>query len=298
MAKTENLIRALRLPFSIASILPFIAGSLIFGTQFNSLNFLLGLGAVIFTHLSANLMNDYADSKSGADWQDKNYYNYFGGSKLIQQGVFSEKFYLRASLVCFALATGCVLLLAAFLKSIFIIDIYLLIVVLAAFYSLQPIHFAYHYMGELMVFLLFGPALVMGGYFIQTQIFPTLQGFIVSLPFGLLTAAILFANEIPDYQTDEKSGKFTWVNLTGPKQAYRLYYLIVALAFLSIALNVAMGYMGLVALLAWALILLPFKAGRILRNHYTDKKKLMESSKLTILTQTLVGVVLILGVIF
>jgi len=59
-----------------------------------------------------------------------------------------------------------------------------------------------------------------------------------------------------------------------------------------------MGYMGLVALLAWALILLPFKAGRILRNHYTDKKKLMESSKLTILTQTLVGVVLILGVIF
>jgi 1,4-dihydroxy-2-naphthoate octaprenyltransferase len=153
-------------------------------------------------------------------------------------------------------------------------------------------------MGELMIFLLFGPALVMGGYFIQSRIFPTLQGFVVSLPFGVLTAAILFANEVPDYQTDKKSRKFTWVNFTGPKFAFRLYYLLIILVFLSIVLNIVMGYLGLVALLALLLVLPSFKAGRILKEHYADKRKLMESSRLTILTQALAGVIIILGVIF
>jgi len=298
MIKLKNLIRAFRLPFSVASILPFIAGSLIAKSRFNLLDFFLGLGAVIFTHLSANLMNDYADSKSGVDWQDTDFYNYFGGSKLIQKGTLSERFYLRASLVCFVLATSCIVFLAIFLKSIFVIDVYILIVILAASYSLKPIRFAYRYLGELMIFLLFGPALVMGGYFIQTRIFPSWQGFVVALPFGLLTAAILFANEVPDYQTDKTARKFTWVNFTGPKLAYRLYYLLITLAFLSIGLNIALGYLGLIALLALVLILPSLKAGRILKIHYADKKRLMDSSRLTIMIQALAGIILILGVVF
>jgi 1,4-dihydroxy-2-naphthoate octaprenyltransferase len=67
MGKQKNniaiFIRALRLPFIVVSILPFIYGSLIERRGFNYGGFLLGLSAVISTHLSANLINDYADSR-------------------------------------------------------------------------------------------------------------------------------------------------------------------------------------------------------------------------------------------
>ena len=75
------------LPFLSASVLPFVFGSLIIRDNFNLAGFLLGLVAVMSTHLSANLINDYADSKSGADWQDRSFYGLFGGSKLIQEKV-------------------------------------------------------------------------------------------------------------------------------------------------------------------------------------------------------------------
>jgi len=69
MHKLKLLIRALRLPFSSASILPFICGSVLAKADFKWLNFFLGLSAVLATHLAANLINDYADSKSGAKYQ-------------------------------------------------------------------------------------------------------------------------------------------------------------------------------------------------------------------------------------
>lgn len=159
----QDIIRALRLPFISASALPFIFGSLIERGHFNLWGFLLGLGAVIGTHLSANLINDYADSKSGGDWQDKKFYSFFGGSKLIQEGVFSERFYLKAAIFFAAFACVCVIALAWILKKYSVISIFTAIIFLSWSYSHKPLQFSYHRLGELIILILFGPALVMGG---------------------------------------------------------------------------------------------------------------------------------------
>ena len=65
----NNLVRALRFPFITASVLPFVLGSLIERGDFSFVKFFLGLIAVVCAHLSANLINDYADSKSQAVWR-------------------------------------------------------------------------------------------------------------------------------------------------------------------------------------------------------------------------------------
>jgi len=295
-SKAKNIVRALRLPFIIASILPFLFGSLIRRGNFNWPGFLTGFLAVIATHLGANLINDYADSKSGVDWQDRNFYGFFGGSKLIQEAVFSEKFYLYSSITCFALAFLCVISLALILQSISVVIFYLIVLFLAFSYSKGPIQFSYRRLGEIIIFLLFGPVPVMGGYFIQTKMFPDLRSLILSLPFGFLTTAILFANEIPDFKDDIKAGKFTWVSITGPAQAYILYYVLVFLAFSSIALSVFMGYSKAVVLFSFVFIILALKAAGILSEYYDDKARLTKSSKLTIDLQTFVGTVLIIGI--
>ncbi|MDD2927770.1 MAG: prenyltransferase [Candidatus Omnitrophica bacterium] len=293
----RNIICALRLPFIGASILPFILGSLITRKNFNYSGFLAGLSAVIFTHLSANLINDYLDSESGADWQDKKSYGFFGGSKLIQEGRLSAKFYLRAALLCAGLAGFCVIILAALLKSYCVILIYLLIIIFSWQYTARPLSFSYNYLGELSLFLLFGPATVMGGYFIQSGIFPDLKSFILSLPAGFFTSAILFANEIPDFPGDSKTGKNNLVSLSGPQKAFGIYYLIVFSGFCAIGLGVYLGYLGFIAVFSFVLIFPALKAGMILKENYADKARLIPASKLAINIQMLAGIILILGLL-
>jgi 1,4-dihydroxy-2-naphthoate octaprenyltransferase len=293
----KNTIRALRLPFISVSILSFIFGSLITRVNFNFPGFLAGLAAVIFTHLSANLSNDYFDSQSGADWQDIKFYGFFGGSKLIQENLLPAGFYLQAALFCAGLAALCIILLAVILKTYLVILIYLLIVVFSWQYTARPLRFSYNYLGEFFIFLLFGPLTVMGGYFIQSGIFPDLKSFILSLPAGFFTAAILFANEVPDFPGDRLAGKNNLVSLGGPKKAFRIYYLIVFLGFCSIGLGIYLGYIGLSAVFSFLPAFLALRAGIILKRHYSDKASLISSSKLSINMQMLVSIILILGLL-
>jgi len=290
----QNIIRALRLPFITASVLPFIFGSVIGRGSFNTIGFILGLAAVIATHLAVNLINDYADSRSGADWQDRTFYGFFGGSKLIQEGVLSERFYLYGAIICALIAFLAVAMLALVLKAVWVTGLYLLILFLSWAYSHAPLRLSYRRMGEIFIFLLFGPVPVMGGYFIQAGIFPDMKSFILSLPFGFLTAAILFANEVPDFSVDKKTGKFTMVSVTGQKQAFLFYLLLVACAFFAIIYGVTSGYLNPCALFSLVFILPAIKAAQILKRHPQDKAKLVESSRLTIALQNLTGLSLII----
>ncbi|KPK97959.1 MAG: hypothetical protein AMJ95_06495 [Omnitrophica WOR_2 bacterium SM23_72] len=293
ISQIKNIVRALRMPFLSASLLPFIFGSLIERHSFNVKGFILGLCAAIATHLSANLINDYADSKSGADWQDQRFYGLFGGSKLIQEKVFSEGFYLRLAMSFALLSAISVVLLALVLKTLSVVGFYLVIIFLSWSYSFGPLRFSYRRLGEVFIFLLFGPCLVMGGYFIQTRIFPDAKSFILSLPLGLLTTAILFSNEVPDFEDDRKAGKQTWVSLSGTHQAYKLYFLLVFLAFGAIAASVLLGFIKTIALLSFIFLIPAFKAMKTLKMFHAQKDKLLESSRLTIVLQAMVGIVLI-----
>ncbi|MFZ5800295.1 MAG: prenyltransferase [Candidatus Omnitrophota bacterium] len=293
-----NFIRALRLPFIVVSILPYVFGAFISRGNFNAAGFFFGLLAVVATHLSANLMNDYADSKSGADWQDRRSFGFFGGSKLIQEGILSEGFYFKAALSFAALAAFCVAALVIILKTFWVIGIFLLIIFLSWAYSVSPFKLVYRRAGELIIFLLFGPALVMGGYFIQTGIFPDLRSFLLSLSLGFLTAGILFANEIPDYDDDCRVGKITAVSFTGKPLAYRLYYGIMGCAFISVALCAGLGLINKFALFSLLLMFPAVSAGRILKRHFEDKMLLKRSSVLTILIHHLTGVILIISLLF
>ncbi|MEW6171136.1 MAG: prenyltransferase [Candidatus Omnitrophota bacterium] len=297
MVKIKYFVRALRLPFVTASILPFIFGSLIQRANFNSLNFLFGIIAVTFTHLSANLINDYADSKSGVDWQDKNFYKFFGGSKLIQENKLSENFYLKSAIFFAILAFLSTIFLSLNLKAICPIIFYLFILFLAWFYSKKPFSFSYHKLGEFIIFILFGPALVMGGYFIQTKIFPDLKSFILSLPLGFLTTAILFVNEIPDFSEDIKTNKLTWVSIVGSDKAYLIYVALISLAYLAIVFNIFLKYLNIIAINSFIFIILTVKATWVLKTYPKDKIKLIESSKLTIMLQILISLILIIGII-
>ena len=293
----KNLVRALRLPFLSVSILPFVFGSLIERSNFNFLGFLFGFLAVVATHLSSNLINDYVDSRSGADWQDKNFYKFFGGSKLIQEGVFIEKFYFNLALLFLSIAIISIFLLSFFTKRIITILFYILIIALSWSYSEKPLQFSYHRLGELIIFILFGPVLVMGGYFIQTGIFPDLKSFMLSLPFGFFTTTILFVNEIPDFPEDQKVGKFNWVSIFGVKNAFLIYYFLIFFGFLVILIDIILKYLNIIASFSFLLIIPAIKAGGILKKYSFNKSQLVKSSRLTIMIHFFISIILILAIL-
>ena len=94
-------------------------------------------------------------------------------------------------------------------------------------------------LGELTIFLTFGPLLTLGSaYAISSQ---TIQLFsedffnflIIGIPLGLLTTNILFINQFPDYKSDKLSGKNNLVVLLGKSLSRYVYFLILILSFIS-----------------------------------------------------------------
>ncbi|MFO7899582.1 MAG: prenyltransferase [Planctomycetota bacterium] len=292
----RHLVRALRLPFLSASLFPYAFGSFLAGRGFRLGLFVLGAVAVAGTHLSANVLNDYADAKSGVDDQDDRYFGFFGGSKLIQAGVLPAAFYGVAALVLAGIALAAVGALAVLKNDADVVAWYALILLLGWAYSAEPLRLSYRCLGEVVVFLLFGPATVMGGYAIQTGVFPALRVFLLSLPFGFLTAAILLANEVPDASDDRAAGKRTLVGAVGAGRGYVLYAGASACAFASIVVCFALGHLGGPSALSVVGLAPAVVAASILRRRAGDKPGLVPASVLVLGVHSFVSVVLILDV--
>ena len=96
---------------------------------------------------------------------------------------------------------------------------------LAWFYTAAPAY-KYRALGELGIFLCFGPLLVAGTVLIQTgKILP--EAALASIPTGLLIVGILFANNLRDLKTDSEKGIKTLPGLLGEKRALVFYFFLV-----------------------------------------------------------------------
>src|SRR5439155_1995063 len=75
-------------------------------------------------------------------------------------------------------------------------------------YTGGPRPYGYEGLGELFVFLFFGVVAVVGSYYVQVEGFEW-EAFALSVPVGLLAAAILVVNNVRDVETDRRAGKRT-----------------------------------------------------------------------------------------
>lgn len=290
-------VKALRAPFLTASVLPFCAGFALAPGADRHASFWLGLLAVACTHLSANLINDYADTRSGVDTRDPVRYGLFGGSKLIHTGELSAGYFFYGAVLLAAIAAGAVATLARITGRVDILAYLAGILALAWAYSCAPLKLSYRHWGEPVVFLLFGPAVVMGGYSLRTGACPAPESALLALPFGLLTTLLLVANEVPDYPEDTRGGKRNWIDWTGPSRAWLLYAVLAVFILASVAACVVAGVLGPILYLALAAAIPAFwRATWLLRRHFNSKRHCLQASKLTLGAQLLIALVIILDI--
>jgi 1,4-dihydroxy-2-naphthoate octaprenyltransferase len=189
--------------------------------------YLLALIAGVFMHAATNLINDYYDVKSGVDFKGVSTGIYRPHPLL--EGKLTSRQVLIEACVLYAVATIIGLYLAAD-RGWPLIGIGLIGVFASITYTAPPFKYKYIALGELSVFLMWGPLMVMGSYFIQRQTF-SINALLISIPFGILVALVLLANNIRDISHDRSKGIRTLPIIIGERNGMRLYSTLVILAY-------------------------------------------------------------------
>jgi 1,4-dihydroxy-2-naphthoate octaprenyltransferase len=186
---------------------------------FSWLNFVLTLVGGLSIHITGNLLNTYYDFKHGLDKKETS-----GDRTLFDLNISpSEIFYFAMLTFFLALATGAYFVLS--LPSNLAPQLFALFACGAAltiFYTAGPIKLKYRALGDLTIFLCFGPLLILGTVFLQTHRF--LWGSILfSLPIGLLTEGILHVNNTRDIASDRRAKAITLANLLGERNSLYVF---------------------------------------------------------------------------
>lgn len=305
-----------RVPFTSASIFPMLAIAAYYAglgdSLFSVTSLLLAVFGVLLLHLSSNVFNDYFDVSDGTDEANNEYFQpggaaITGGSRAIELGIITlnkTKTVATSLLIASLLVAGFLFYniyqvtgatsnvegaLAVGLSGLF----------LGYFYTARPLRLvARRGLGELAIFLAFGPLLTLGtGYAISSETIGFLSSefyMLLSLgvPFGFLTTNILYINQFPDAESDAKTGKNHLVVTLGKKAARWGYLVILSLAFYSSVylndlLNVHENFNSNVFLVGNAVLYL-FGLSifmKLLKNY--QKRELVNANIQTIILQTL-----------
>ncbi len=185
------------------------------------------------THAAANLINDYGDSRSGADWIALERNSLHGGSKLIQRGVLGERWYRRAAFCTYLFAALLLIIFAFAIGPHDMLPIGLLIFLWSHQYTMPPLHLAYRGLGELSILVLFGPATVCGTYVLVTGAQWNVPALLLGCVCGVWAALVLLCNECADRETDRVAHKRTLAVRVPPRPLALLIGAVVALAIVA-----------------------------------------------------------------
>jgi len=236
LSKKDAWLKAMRLrtlPLAIASI----GMGAFLAAEFRVLHFdivFLAITTTVLLQILSNLANDYGDTINGADNAQR-----VGPERMVQSGLITQEEMLRAMIATAVMAMGSGLMLVYNAFSFSQLPLLMTFLVLGAVaiwaavrYTAGDNPYGYAGLGDLFVFLFFGPVAVMGTFFLQGQ---TLEWPIVfpAISCGFLSMAVLNVNNIRDIHSDKAAGKYSLPVRIGLVNAYKYHWMILLGAIFS-----------------------------------------------------------------
>jgi 1,4-dihydroxy-2-naphthoate octaprenyltransferase len=246
------------LPAAVAPVLVGTAAAQLVSDDIRWGAFIGALLGSILIQIGTNLANDYSDAKRGADSADR-----LGPVRVTSSGLIAPRRVLHATWIAFAAALAVGIYLAT-VAGWEILVVGAVSIAAGVLYTGGPRPYGYAGLGEVFVFVFFGLVAVNGSYYVQLEELDPLP-FLLSIPVGLLSTAILVVNNVRDLDTDARAGKRTLAVRLGRTRTRMLYVALVggSFALLPLALLVGDGPAeGLLALAAAPLALAPARAVR------------------------------------
>ena len=224
-----------------AAIAPVVVATALVGADFNWFRAALALKVAVWLQIGVNFANDYSDGVKGTD-EDR-----VGPTRLVASGMATASAVRNAAFISFAIASIAGAWLAL-LTTPWLILIGVISIAAAWGYTGGDNPYGYKGLGDLSVFLFFGVVATMGTYYTQTEKI-TLLSFIVSIPMGALSCAILAINNLRDRPKDALAGKLTVAVRIGDRNARLMYAALLALAhFAAIATLIPTALLTLLVL--------------------------------------------------
>jgi 1,4-dihydroxy-2-naphthoate polyprenyltransferase len=246
--------------FTASAVPPVAAGALavLYG-KFSWGLFLGALFGLVFLHIGTNVANEIYDVRKGADKITSP-----RASHALLKGRIAEREAFTIVALAFAAATA--------------VGVWLIVergwpvaaLGLAGLiggwgYTAPPLEYKFRALGLPLVFLLFGPLSVIGSYYVITGGFEWAT-VAVSIPVGLLVAAILHGNEWRDISEDARAGGVTLSIRIGRRFAHWVYLSLVVGAYLALGAAVlfeALPVQALLALLSMPLLVRVIQASEL-----------------------------------
>ncbi len=219
--------------------LPLAAGAILMGAgvavrlnAFDWIIFVLTLLTAFLLQILSNLANDYGDFINGADAHGR-------ADRALSSGTISPERMKSYLLIngTLALASGISLLLyASQLNNISFIGMLalgILCILAALFYTIGNKPYGYSGLGDISVWLFFGPVAIAGSVYLFTGTWQS-SSLVPFIVFGLLSVAVLNVNNLRDIVTDQTSKKITIAVKLGFNQAKKYHFVLIALGMLTL----------------------------------------------------------------
>lgn len=226
-----------------AAIAPVLVGTSLHHAHshaINWLNALLALSVSLLLQIAVNYANDYSDGVRGTDEVR------VGPIRLVASGLASASSVKRAAYLTFALAGVCGVILAL-RTSLWLIAVGALAILAAWTYTGGSKPYGYQGFGEISVFIFFGLVATIGSYFAQSQKI-TVESFLVAIPVGALSCALLAINNLRDLPKDALVGKLTLAVRLGDAKARYFFISLLGVAHLTVLLAVVISPWVLVSI--------------------------------------------------
>ena len=214
---------------------------------------ILALIVSLSLQIAVNYANDYSDGVRGAD-ADR-----VGPIRIVASELASAAAVKRAAYLSFLVAGIAGLILTA-MTTWWLVVIGAISIFAAWAYTGGKRPYGYSGYGEISVFIFFGIVATMGSYYVQTQTL-TWEGFIVAVPIGTLSCAILAINNIRDRAKDVIVGKHTLAVRLGDRGSRNFFFALLLTAHATVLLTLTPW-----ALLTLGLLPLTLRLGRLVRN--------------------------------
>lgn len=212
----------------------------------NWLNLVLAVLGLVFAHASNNMTNDYFDMEVGVDTED--YARALYAPHPVLSGLLTKTELIVAILVVNLIDAAIMVYLA--------VDVGWQVLVFAAlglfisvFYVAPPLKFKHHGLGEPGVFLVWGPLMIGGTYFVTAGQLPTAGIWLASIPYALAVTTVLVGKHIDKITEDRDKGINTIPVIIGERASLRLNMGMMVAFYVVVAILVLTGTLGIWLLL-------------------------------------------------
>jgi 1,4-dihydroxy-2-naphthoate octaprenyltransferase len=206
----------------------------------NWLYLVLAVVGLVVAHAANNMINDYFDLEGGVDTDD--YVRALYAPHPILSGWVTKRELGAAILLANVVDLAIMLFLTA-ARGPLVIAFALAGLFVSVFYVAPPIRLKHHGLGEPGVFLVWGPLMVVGTFFVATGAIPAWT-WVASLPYAILVTTVLFGKHIDKIVADTKKGVRTLPVILGERRA-RDVARILMIAFYPIVVGAALvGWIG------------------------------------------------------